>query len=633
MTSEALQLPGPGDVVGDGRFELGRQLGEGGMSTVFVAVDRQLGREVALKLLTPRYVGRPARELRFINEAEFLRRVSGHPHIIEFVDTGRLHDRRGWPWLSTEILHGDELNWLFVAGKIAPARVIALARQIADALQACHAAGVVHRDLTPNNLFLLGDQRTIKLFDFSHAADLWAPKLAAGAPERLTGIFEAPGTAGYMAPEQAAGAAADERMDVFGFGVLLFQLITGRSPYRQYGDREAFIRAQREGALEPPRLHAWAYDVPEELAAVVHDCTQRDVEARPTMAEVVGRLASIEITDAEPTDTEPDTETDAEPTDATLRVEQTAEVFGVIEAAANDGMRRDPEREYAAASGEIETTPTIDAQPTTDAQPLVDATLDDADRTDVELPFARPPHLRGGEPPSDEPPARRHAALPPGESGVAEGPSGEFPGEEDERNLTEPERRPRAIGRWIGTALITLMILLSVLVLAHIRGNSATEREGKSEGARDQTTASHHYQDEGISEAAVAGDADSADRDTGDGDTDTGGETGGTSAGELVPEVKVEPTVAPKNPKNPPASVDCDGVEQAAAAAAADYDWSRLAKLTKRKSCWSSSKEWTYLRVKSTWETGQTKECLKAGARSTDPEVQKIVELCRDFTD
>src|SRR5690606_25204474 len=124
MSAEVLQLPAVGEVIGEGRFELRRQLGEGGMSTVFVAVDRQLGREVALKLLIPRYVGRPDREQRLINEAEYLRRVQGHPHIIESIDAGRLRDRNGWPWLSTEILAGEDLDWPFSRGTVAIPRVM-----------------------------------------------------------------------------------------------------------------------------------------------------------------------------------------------------------------------------------------------------------------------------------------------------------------------------------------------------------------------------------------------------------------------------------------------------------------------------------------------------------------------------
>ena len=287
-----LSLPGPGEIVGEGRFELRKELGEGGMSSVFIARDRLLELDVALKLLTPRYVGRPKREQRLVNEAEYLRRLRGQPNVVSLIDSGRLRDRSGWPWLSTELLEGEILDWLLVRGRLGLPRILEIARQLATALRACHEAGVVHRDVTPSNVFILTDG-TVKLFDFSHGADLRAPRLAVGAPERLTGIFETPGTVGYIGPEQAANAAPDAGMDTFGFGVLLFELITGRNPYRQFDDRDAFIEAQREGSLEPPRLHAWAYDAPEELAELVHDCTGRD-QARPTMAGILDRLDRLD---------------------------------------------------------------------------------------------------------------------------------------------------------------------------------------------------------------------------------------------------------------------------------------------------------------------------------------------------
>ncbi|PRQ03830.1 Serine/threonine-protein kinase PrkC [Enhygromyxa salina] len=291
MTQGVPALPEVGERAGGGRFDLLAKLGEGGMSGVFRARDHLLGVEVALKLLVPRYLGRPEREQRLIDEGAYLRRLHGHPNIVEISDSGRMRDHN-WPWLTTELLHGEVLDWLLVRNKLEAARVIDIARQVATALAACHQSGIVHRDLTPSNLFMLADG-TVKLFDFSHAGDLGAPQLGAGAPGRLTGIHETPGTIGYMGPEQAARAPAETAMDVFGFGTLLFELITRRNPFRQFSDRDEFIRAQREAGIEVPRIHAWAYEVPEALAALVHDCTLRDAGERPSITEVIARLAAI----------------------------------------------------------------------------------------------------------------------------------------------------------------------------------------------------------------------------------------------------------------------------------------------------------------------------------------------------
>ncbi|KIG15270.1 TldD protein [Enhygromyxa salina] len=297
MKAPELEAPSTGEVVGDGRFELLSNLGEGGTSVVYRAHDCRLGVEVALKLLLPRYVGRPEREQRLINEAEYLRRLRGHPHIVEFVDAGRLEDRGRWPWLATEVLTGQPLDMVFVRGTLEIARIVEVAKQIAAGLHACHTAGVVHRDATPSNVFTLDDASgTIKLFDFSHAADLCAPQLAVGAPGRLTGVHDVPGTLGYMGPEQVRQEAADPSMDAFGFGVLLFELVTRQNPYAHIQDRGAYIQGQREGKLEAPRLHAWAYGAPEELGELVHDCTKRLGAERPTMEQIIERLGSIDPT-------------------------------------------------------------------------------------------------------------------------------------------------------------------------------------------------------------------------------------------------------------------------------------------------------------------------------------------------
>jgi serine/threonine protein kinase len=294
MMATEPRAPELGEVVDHGRFELLSTLGEGGTSLVYRARDHREGVDVALKLLLPRYVGRPEREQRLINEAEYLRRLRGHAHVVQFVAAGRLQDRGDWPWLATEVLSGNTLDLEFVRGKLPLERILQVARSVADALRGCHAVGVVHRDATPSNVFVLDDaDKTIKLFDFSHAADLWAPRVAVGSPGRLTGVHDVPGTLGYMGPEQVRQEPAAAGMDVFGFGVLLFELVTRQNPYAAIRDRGDYIKAQRAGLLEAPRLHAWAHAVPDALAKLVHDCTRRAADERPTMAEVHARLEEI----------------------------------------------------------------------------------------------------------------------------------------------------------------------------------------------------------------------------------------------------------------------------------------------------------------------------------------------------
>lgn len=594
MTAQALQLPAVGERIGEGRFELTRQLGEGGMSMVFAAEDRLLGREVALKLLTPRYVGRPARELRFINEAAYLRRVQGHPNIIELIDAGRLQDRRGWPWLSTEILPGEALSWLSVRGKLAPARVIELAVQIARALQACHAVSVVHRDVTPNNLFVLEDQRTVKLFDFSHAADLRGPKLDAGAPERLTGVCEAPGTIGYMGPEQAISAPAEVSMDAFGFGMVLFKLVTGRNPYRQFNDRDAFIRAQRDGALEPPRLHAWAYDVPELLATLVHECTQREGAMRPTMAEVVGRLERLE---ASAPAVVPGSGLRSVESSASGEFERTATLDALAIIAAS---RRPSEPAAAAGTGDgVPSVRPVDSPTEPDATPLV--------------------------------PVRAEAA--PGS------PGGPAPESGEGEPILEATRITKLSARKAVAGVILLLFMTLVAWVAYERGKHAggKENQEKNDVGRDQiavVTDDHPGARSGPDIVPPADAADAADPvDIAD-------------IGELVPGVEPdlgsasgsgaggEQRSATGGGSRPGPSLVCEGVEERAQAAAAKFDWQQVESLTKKKhhGCWSSPRERSVLRVKALFELDRWPECVKAAGNSTDPRISTQLELCRKFS-
>jgi serine/threonine protein kinase len=282
------RLPELGDTVA-GRYELLERLGEGGMSVVFRARDRVLGRDVALKLLAERYLGRAERERRLLDEAAYLARLAGTPGIVALLDHGLATDRHDWPFLVTELLVGPTLDWHLIKHAFTPTQRSGIARRVAEALHRCHTAGIVHRDLTPSNVAIAFDPLRVELFDFSHAADLSAPRVEPGDSGRLTGIFEVPGTSGYMGPEQAAAAPPDAKMDVFAFGVLLYELVTGRNPYPNVSHQE-FVELQRAGRLEPPRLQAWAYEVDPRWVELVRDCTQAEPRLRPTMAEIVARL-------------------------------------------------------------------------------------------------------------------------------------------------------------------------------------------------------------------------------------------------------------------------------------------------------------------------------------------------------
>ena len=200
----------PGAVVG--RFELIRELGRGGFGVVWEARDRELGRSVAFKAVRAG-TRRDLREERLLREAEAAARLS-HPNIVTLHDVGR--GEHG-PYLVLELLDGRTLADRLSQGALPVPEALRIAVEVAKGLAHAHSQGVVHRDLTPGNVFLCRDGQ-VKLLDLG-LAHAFGRRRAEG------------GTGGYMAPEQAEGAPEDERTDVFAFGVILFQMLAAKLPF------------------------------------------------------------------------------------------------------------------------------------------------------------------------------------------------------------------------------------------------------------------------------------------------------------------------------------------------------------------------------------------------------------------
>jgi len=279
-------LPEVGDVL-DRRFEISKLLGEGGMGHVFEAYDRRLDRKVALKLLAVRYLGRREREERIFREAELMRRVGRHPHLVQALDDGRL-ENHGWPYLVMTLIEGESLAaQLAFEGALSPSVATRLADQVARAVLVLHRAGVVHRDVTASNILIRGGNAV--LIDLSHAGDLNAPQVQLGEVGRLTQPHEVPGTHHYMSREQAKAQPAHPAMDVYAFGVTMVHMLTGVAPRGE--GREQFIEKQRLGLVESPRVDIEMHPkVPLALAALANACTDQDATLRPTMDEVVIKL-------------------------------------------------------------------------------------------------------------------------------------------------------------------------------------------------------------------------------------------------------------------------------------------------------------------------------------------------------
>jgi serine/threonine-protein kinase len=213
-----------GDVIG-GKYQLGRVLCQGGMGSVWVAYNQALDVQVALKLIRPDVKGSFMTE-RFMIEGRLAARLE-HPSIIDVHDLGNTD--RGDPYLVMELLHGGDLRSLLEEqSKFPPEHAVQLLLPIADGLATAHAKGVVHRDLKPENVFLAksDDRLQPKILDFGIAK----PALTPGQ-RRITRAGAVVGSPDYMSPEQARGFDVDHRADVWAFCAVLYECVTGRSPF------------------------------------------------------------------------------------------------------------------------------------------------------------------------------------------------------------------------------------------------------------------------------------------------------------------------------------------------------------------------------------------------------------------
>ncbi len=221
-----------------GPYVIRSEIGRGGMGIVFYAEDVRLGRGAALKAVAPELARDPRMRERLRREARAAAALS-HPAIATVY---ALEELEGDLFVASEYVDGRTLREEIEGGPLPPAAALEAARAIAGALAAAHAAGIVHRDLKPENIIRRGDGQ-LKVLDFGLARELHAH--AGTAQTRLTVAGQAPGTPGYMAPEQLRGDPGDTRADVFAFGVLVYELATGHHPYDD-GDARA--------TLAPPLL-------------------------------------------------------------------------------------------------------------------------------------------------------------------------------------------------------------------------------------------------------------------------------------------------------------------------------------------------------------------------------------------
>jgi tetratricopeptide (TPR) repeat protein/predicted Ser/Thr protein kinase len=267
-SSQALQ---PGHVLG-GRYEILELLGQGGMGAVYKARDREVDRLVALKVIRPELAGHPDVLRRFKQELILARQVT-HKNVIRIFDLG---EAEGAKFISMEYIDGRDLKSIHAErGKLQPEEAAEIIEQVCLALDAAHAEGVIHRDLKPQNIMVDKHGRVV-VMDFGIARS----KELSG----LTQTGDLVGTPEYMSPEQAKGEEIDSRSDLFSLGIILYELLTGISPYEATTPVVALLKRTQERAVPPDKLDP---AIPEFMNDIVVRCLEIDPQRRYASAQEI----------------------------------------------------------------------------------------------------------------------------------------------------------------------------------------------------------------------------------------------------------------------------------------------------------------------------------------------------------
>ena len=258
-------------------YRVTEKIGEGGMGEVYRARDTQLGRDVAIKVLPAAFASDPDRLHRFEQEAQAAGALN-HPNILVVYHIGT---HNGAPYVVTELLEGQTLRDRLDDGPISQRRAVEYAVQIAHGLAAAHEKGIVHRDLKPDNLFITNDDR-VKILDFGLAKLVQPPDDNTAQTDIATRrVHTDPGTvmgtAGYMSPEQVRGRAVDHRADIFSFGAVLYEMLTGKRAFRGESAIETLNAILKE---EPPELSTTSPNIAPGLERVVWHCIEKSPERR-----------------------------------------------------------------------------------------------------------------------------------------------------------------------------------------------------------------------------------------------------------------------------------------------------------------------------------------------------------------
>jgi serine/threonine protein kinase/Tol biopolymer transport system component len=259
-----------------GPYELQALLGAGGMGEVYRARDTRLGREVAIKVLPASFSHDADRLRRFEQEARAAG-ILNHPNITIVYDIGQHEDA---PYVVQELLEGESLRAVLAGGRLSPRKAIDYSIQIAQGLAAAHEKGIVHRDLKPENLFVTRDGR-VKILDFG-LAKLTHPEKGSQATDVPTATAGTEpgvvlGTLGYMSPEQVRGKSADARSDIFSFGAILYEMLSGKRAFHGDSAADTMSAILKE---DPPDLSVTSENISPGLERIVRHCLEKNPEQR-----------------------------------------------------------------------------------------------------------------------------------------------------------------------------------------------------------------------------------------------------------------------------------------------------------------------------------------------------------------
>jgi serine/threonine protein kinase len=256
-------------------YRITAKLGEGGMGEVWRASDTKLGRDVAIKILPPAFAQDPERMARFTREARVLASLN-HPRIAAIYGLEVFEEIR---FLVLELVEGPTLAERLASGRIEIGEALRIGIEIAEGLEAAHEKGVIHRDLKPGNLKLTADDQ-VKILDFGLAKAVEEPTIADPSsptmtmPPSVAGLIL--GTPAYMSPEQAQGKPLDKRTDIWSFGVVMYEMLTGKRPFTGGSMADILAAVLRAG----PDWGALPIGTPPGIRKLLHRCLERDCKQR-----------------------------------------------------------------------------------------------------------------------------------------------------------------------------------------------------------------------------------------------------------------------------------------------------------------------------------------------------------------